>query len=90
MFMQSANFVLMAVGGFFYYPRLIGTIINCCLACPCHFTAFVMMFVRRNNPIGDLCSYNEAPSTYEGDGQWDIGGDTYEDDARKMKVMAVF
>ena len=56
----------MAIGGFWWYPRLIGTVINAFCACCCHFSAVVMLFVARFGPAGKLCSLNRAADTYDG------------------------
>ena len=65
---MAANFVLMTFGAFFFYPRVIGTLCNCCCACFCHFGAWTMALAYRYNPIGVYCSINVAPNHYLGDG----------------------
>ena len=89
MFLQAANFVVLAIGGFWWYPRVVGTILNFLCACCFHFTAIVMLFGGRLSPPGDLCSYNIVTSTYNSsDKEWDPDGYTYEDDANKMMGLA--
>ena len=90
MFIQAVNFIVMAIGGFFWYPRLCGTLFNLVCAFTCHFASVILMFNRRLRPFGDLCSNNYVTSTYNGDNDWDEGGNTYEDDANLMILLAVF
>ena len=67
MFLQAVNFVVMAIGGFFWYPRLFGTVINFICAATFHLAAVILLFGGRLSPPGDICSYNISPNTYDSD-----------------------
>ena len=59
------NFLLMTLGAFFWYPRLFGTLCNCCCSC-CHCLAWAAALAVRFNPVGIWCGFNVAPIQYEG------------------------
>jgi len=80
--------IFLAFGGFWWYPRLIGTMTNFCCACCCHISAVSLLFGGRLNPFGKICSYNLSTSTYKGDLEWE-DKPTYQDDANKMLILAV-
>ena len=90
---MAANFVFLAFGGFWWYPRLIGSCLNFFCACCCHFAAILSLFGGNLGPAGKLCSFNIVSSTYEGDGKSnETNGDwkdepTYQDDANKMLIL---
>ena len=87
MFLQAVILVVMAFGGFFWYPRLIGTILNFFCACTCHLACVVVLFSARLSPMGELCSWNLTESTYKGkDDGWEEP--TYQDDANKLLGLA--
>ena len=69
MIFSAVNFILMAIGGYWFYPRLFGTFINCCYAC-CHCAAWTMAVGVYASPLGQLCTLNVHPNDYEGDGKW--------------------
>ena len=82
---MAGNFVLMTVGAFYFYPRLIGTFFNCCYAC-CHLVAWVLTLAARFNPLGRNCVLNVAPIQYEGDGKWnDLS--TYKKDGSVLAAL---
>ena len=66
MIVQGINFILMAIGAFWFYPRFIGTILNFCCACCFGLSAWSAALAAAVNPIGRWCSMNVAPTTYEG------------------------
>ena len=68
MLLQAANFVTLAFGSFWFYPRLIGTFCNCFCACCCHLSAIIMLWSARFSLLGRLCSLNIDSSTYNGHG----------------------
>ena len=51
--------MLLALGGYWFYPRLIGTFTNWILAF-CHFTVIGFTLFARFSPFGRWCSYNVA------------------------------
>jgi len=59
----AINFIVMAFGGFFFYPRYFGTWCNLCYGC-CHCAAFITALSVRFNPYGIFCSYNVESSTF--------------------------
>ena len=69
MIIQGINFILLSVGAFYFYPRLIGTFCNFCLGC-CHLSAFSMALAARYSPAGAICAVNISSNQYEGDGQF--------------------
>ena len=66
--MTCINFLVLTCGAFYWTPRMIGTVINCCCGC-CNFFAFTGAIGYRFNPAGAICAVNIAPSTY-GNGKW--------------------
>jgi len=48
---MALNYITMAIGGFYLFPRIIGTICNCCCGC-CHFAAFITVLSVRFGPLG--------------------------------------
>jgi len=59
MLLQSLNFILLAVGGYWFYPRLIGTFVNWVLGF-CHLCIIGFTLYARFSPFGRWCSYNTA------------------------------
>lgn len=59
MLLHALNFTLLAFGGFWFYPRMLGTFFNWILLV-CHFAAIGFALYSRYNPFGVWCSYNEA------------------------------
>ena len=76
--LSAANFIVMAIGGFFFWPRYVGTWINFCYAC-CHCSACSMGLAVSYGPIGLLCKTNVAGNNYEGDGKFN-DSTTYKSD----------
>jgi len=74
-----ANFVLLMIGAFWFYPRLFGTCFNCCLGI-FHFAAWIHGLNVRFSPLGRACALNVAGNEYEGDGKWNDSM-TYKKDA---------
>ena len=86
MMLQSANFVFLTFGAFFFWPRYFGTICNCCCACFAHLTAIITAMMGRWGAAGDNCAMNIAPVKYK-DSEFDSTGRTYEDDANLMSTF---
>lgn len=63
---QALNFILLAVGAFWFYPRLIGTIINTICAFCAHPASWGAALGSALSTPGIYCSFNVAPSTYTG------------------------
>ena len=82
---MALNFVLLTFGAFWFYPRLIGTFINCCCGC-CNLGGFIFALGVRFNPLGAHCVLNVAPLQYEGDSQFNDSW-TYKKDGG---VLAAF
>lgn len=59
MFLQVLNFIVLAIGGYWFYPRLIGTFMNWVLGF-CHFCVIIFSLYARFSPFGRWCSYNVA------------------------------
>lgn len=82
--------MLMALGGFFFWFRCCGTVLNCCLALFLHITALGIMTTGRLANQGSDCAQNIAPVNYLGSELFDSAGPTYKDDAERMsKLIAV-
>jgi len=87
MILQGANFLVMAIGGFYFYPRLIGTVLNTLMALTCHLPAIIMAFC--GNLIGGLaCTLIPFVSEYDGE-KFVIGGHTYSDDGKLILYFAL-
>ena len=67
LFLMSCNFFILAVGSFCFWPRLIGTYINCGLAILNIATA-IFAIESNTKPASIVCSYNIAYNTFKGDG----------------------
>jgi len=65
LFFQACNFLLMTFGAYWFYPRLIGTFVNCCYGC-CHLAAWTMAVGVFGSPLGQSCVINVQPNQYEG------------------------
>ena len=65
----AINFVLMAIGGYWFYPRLIGTFLNCCYGL-CHFAAWGLAVGVYAAPPGRVCTLNIAANQYLGNREW--------------------
>lgn len=76
---MGVNFLVMTFGAWFWWPRYIGCIMNCCLA-NCTLIGGIVSIVAVGRPYGRICSYNRSTSTYKGDYEWDFDGMTYEDE----------
>ena len=76
----------MAIGGFWFWPRLIGTYCNFCCGC-IHFAAIITAFVVSTNPKGVACEMNVAYNTYDGD-KFETSGATYQSDQNMMVALA--
>jgi len=63
--LQAFNFIMMAVGAFWFYPRLIGTFVNCCFGC-CHLAAWAFALSVYANPLGQSCMLNIIGNQYGG------------------------
>ena len=86
LFLSSFNFIAMAVGAYFWWPRMFGAYINLCYAC-CHCSAFTMALALRFNPVGAWCAIIIAPSEYKGNGEWDDTM-TYKKDGELLGSLA--
>jgi len=84
---MSLNYIVMALGGFYFLPRLIGTFCNCCLGC-CHLVAFIMALAVRFNPKGAYCAANVAAIQYEGDRKFNDSW-TFKKDASLLATLGV-
>jgi len=65
MIIQGINFIVLSIGAFYFYPRLIGTFCNFCLGC-CHLSAFSIAIAARYSPAGALCAINISPNQVDG------------------------
>ena len=76
MYASVLNYILLMVGAFWFYPRLIGCCCNLCCGC-CNLMTIFSAFAARNGPFGRGCELNIAPNTYLGNEEWDEQGSTY-------------
>ena len=93
---MAVNLIVMAIGAFWWYPRLVGCFANSCFAI-CHLVALAGLFAARWSPGGRHCSYNLSTSTYDSGGNnsgainehdW-FDQPTYQDDASLMLALSV-
>ena len=70
MIIQGINFIVLSIGAFYFYPRLIGTFCNFCLGC-CHLSAFSVALSTRYSAPGAICAINISPNQYDEDKGWD-------------------
>ena len=66
MVIMGCNFILLALGAFCFWPRLIGTYCNCffgALNCVGAGIALAGVF----SPLGIVCGYNKASNTVKDD-----------------------
>ena len=96
MLIMAVNLILMAIGAFWWYPRVIGCLANSCFAI-CHLVAVAFLFAARWSPGGRHCSYNLSTSTYKTGGNnsgaidqsdW-FDKPTYQDDASLMLILSI-
>ena len=72
------NFCLLMVGAFWFYPRIIGTIFNCCIGV-CHLAAWVFALSVRYSALGRACVLNVEGNQYEGNSVWNDSMDFKKD-----------
>ena len=66
MVLMGCNFILLALGAFCFWPRLIGSYINCCCgALNCAGAIIALAGVL--SPMGVMCGYNKAGNTVKDD-----------------------
>lgn len=88
MTVMGCNYILLALGSFFFWPRLIGTYLNCCFGCGALIGAFLGIF-EATSPMGAYCGYNESANTMTGDDTFDEGGMTYQTDQVMMLLFGI-
>lgn len=81
------NYIVLLLGVFFWLPRLIGTICNCCMCC-FNGIVIILSFVIISLPSGRACNFNLAPVNYEGDGKWDTSR-TYSDEYKIIIAITI-
>ena len=84
----ACNFIALAVGAFFWWPRFIATLLNYFL-CGFHLSGVIFMVAGANNTFAQICNYNLSTSTYEGNYKWSWEGVTYESDLGMMLGFGV-
>ena len=62
------NFILLMLGTWFLYPRIIGTFLNCCAGCFFLMGVSIATLFNQLHSFSDVCSYNIAPVDYKGAG----------------------
>lgn len=87
MITQGMNFILLAVGAYWFYPRCIGTFCNLCLGC-CHLGAWIACLAARYSPPGELCAVNISPNQLENGGTWSDDW-TYKKDAELLGALGI-
>ena len=78
MVIMGCNYILLALGSFFFWPRLIGSYLNCCLGC-CGMVGGIIALYYTMFALGELCSYNEMVNT--------ITTDEFVDDGMTFRVF---
>jgi len=95
MLIHCANFVLLAIGGFWFYPRVIGTFLNWLMSL-CHVGVIAFTLFGRYNPFGNWCSYNIVNNNgwliedlvEQSEDVEDMHSFTYKADASLLSIMA--
>ena len=75
----GCNFLLLTLGSCFFWPRLIGTYLNCSLAF-CSFAGAMMGIASVVSPIGRSCAFNHAYNTLDSDDTFLDEGLRYSDE----------
>ena len=89
MIIQAINFIAMACGAYYWWPRLLGTLCNCCLSCV-HLSAWIVIFSARFSPLGNYCAINIAPIQLKGDTMDDFDDEwTYQSEGGLMIIFGV-
>ena len=79
------NYITLTFGAFWYYPRLIGTICNCCCGCA-HFGTMVAALSYRFSPYGNYCAANEGGNAHLGGGKFDDSW-TFKKDGQTLAAL---
>ena len=82
----GTNFIFMVFGSYYFYPRLVGSLLNFILS-GWHYLAVLVMLTRRFDAFGKLCRANIAPSTYTAEGEWS-DATTYRSDGDLLFALA--
>jgi len=73
MIIMGLNFIVLAVGSHFWWPRFVGTIMNCCFGI-CHLVGIIFMIMGATSPFARICFYNKSTSSYKGDYEMNFEG----------------
>jgi len=65
MIIQAANLAFLSLGAWWWFPRMCGTMLNCCYSI-IHLVAFAIALGVRFNALGVWCAANVSPIQYEG------------------------
>ena len=65
MIIQAANLAFLSLGAWYWFPRMCGTMLNCCFGF-IHLIAFSIALGVRFNALGVWCAANVSPIQYEG------------------------
>ena len=85
---MGANFILLTFGAYWFWPRYIGSILNCCFGI-FHISGVSMMFAGVMNPAPQLCALNKSTVAYKGDYEWDYDGITYSNEYSILTIFAI-
>ena len=86
---MTLNELVLAVGAFYFYPRIIGTLLNACIFSIVMICSITATFRGVHDVFGRYCAMNVAPVEHEGGHDFKIDGRTYKDDARTMKTLMI-
>ena len=85
--LMACNFILLIFGSFYFYPRLVGTYLNCCCSCG-HIAVAAYALALRFNPVGAHCAINVARIQYKGASKFDDTW-TYKRDGDTLAALCI-
>ena len=89
--MSTFGLLVLTFGAFLFWARYIGTICNLIYS-TFNCIAFLLVLTFRFYPVGNWCSYNDAPNSFSSrlaKGLPDEDGTTYRSDATYMAVFGI-
>ena len=84
--MLGLNFIILVIGARFFWARLVGTVLNCLIAILIHIPVIGILFLVRENPLGNFCTKNIITVEYV-DGSFVDGGFSYQDDGNLLSKL---
>ena len=86
MIIMGCNYILLALGSFCFWPRLVGTYLNACFGC-CGCSGAIAAISVATFPMGAYCAFNEAGNTINDDDTFDEEGMNYQTDQAMMLIF---